>query len=739
MSNLIFAQNFKGIIYDNNTKKAIYGVKITDITENTHYISGYNGSFTIPFNNKRKIVIEIEHIGYEKQTLSYNLANTVNEIYLVPKTNNITEVVINGTLSPYYRGEWFPDNSIPQISGQFATTTFSVDEYLKYSSEINIIKPTGIFENSPIITINGMSNNPGRTLVLFDDIKLNKSDDGNVNWNMLPPSVVSSISLENTPLSSMYGNNAMGGVIYLHSLYPQKGFHGFIKAHQGQYNTLGSEIGLSHRHKDLTGFFFSLNAFAQKSDGYISTPDTLQSPDIEYIPTFLKEIKANFVAGYNFRRNNTLKITTNYFDDFRNLGEKIQETKGAYTKHSSQFASIKYKGSTNRFGYLAIFSAQNEKYFKNIETLKKEQYSLIFVNSLRRDFSGNLSSSYNFNQYYNLHVGIHSNYGEVKGIDSYQTSPDIIKNSGQLIQTNAYLKNNFIYNGNYGIFFSLGGNYSYSLVKSPSFLIENPTSATDFMLPYTAQNEDNNFTDYSLNSDFIYDYKSLKIYASASTGYNTPTLEDLTRSGFNRYGFKIANPELLSEKMTAFKFGFNIKSKINFDVNGIYKTGNNFMYYIETGDELFGGSKKIIQKQNVTNVLIYGVNTNINYKKNWLKLFASYTFNYSSINKFNLIPELEGKTLTYSPLHSAHAGVMFEINKLKLSAVGNYSSNQFTNNINTEFIDAYYTIDIKANAEIIKSVFFEFSVQNFLDYQYLNYYNQLSIGRFMLFSLQYKW
>lgn len=745
-SQLAYNQNLTGKIYSKQNSKAINNVKITDITNNKIYYTKYDGSFDISFNGRRKIVLKVEHINYVEQTLHFDYGQRNLQIFLELKTTNITPVVVsvNNISRQQNKYSVIEFNTGAELFNN--STNSSIDDFLKYSSEVNIIKPSGIYTNSPIITTQGMSDVPGRTLVLYDGIILNKSDDGNVNWNMFPPSVIKKIQVSNTSNSITLGNSSLGGTInFVPSNYYKQGFHGFIKGHSGQFNTYGSELELTQYHKGLSGFFFTLNAFGQMSDGYISTPDSLQYADVEYIPTNLKEIKTHFVMGYNIKGTHTIKLIANVFDDFRGLGEKIQEENGSYTKHTSQFTALKYDGNIKFANYGVIVSFQNENYFKNIESIKNNAYSLIYVNSLRRDLTGSLYSTidiFDLSTKYKtaLDVGCNYNFGEVYGQDEYQTSSDLVINSGQMINLNMYSKFNFIFFSG-KLNFGFGLDYSLNKVKSPSFLIENPTGATDFMLNYTGNFDDHSFVDTLLL--FFANYKildRLQVYGMSKYGNSSPGLEDLTRSGLNRYGFKLANPNLISEKMWSYNLGIAyIGNNLSVKTEAYYKTGDDFIYYLETGDAIFGGRKKIIQKQNVTNVTIYGGNLGINFNYKKIGLFANYTYNYSYINKFDSIPDLENKMLTYSPIHSAHAGVRAEINMVNLTLSGSYFSNQYTDNFNTEKIDGYYTFDFSANAEILKNLYFDFSLQNFLDYQYLIFYDQLSIGRFMTFSLKYKW
>ena len=162
------------------------------------------------------------------------------------------------------------------------------------------------------------------------------------------------------------------------------------------------------------------------------------------------------------------------------------------------------------------------------------------------------------------------------------------------------------------------------------------------------------------------------------------------------------------------------------------------MYYTETGDLIFG-NKPIVIKQNITDVELYGAEASLNIDFNKVfKTFINYTYGKNMIINFEENKDLEGKVLTYSPEQIFNAGIIFKSKIIDFSSSFNYLTEQYLNDANTEIIPEQYLLNLK----LIK--IFEFgleasaSVQNLLDNRYLIYYDQLSIGRFMTFSLAFQ-
>jgi len=119
----------------------------------------------------------------------------------------------------------------------FAISGMKVDEVLNLLSGINVIRPQGVMTLVPTTTLRGLSNEQARTLVLLDGVPINKADTGNVNFNRINLHEIERIEIFKGPASSLYGNNAMGGVINIITKRPEKKFEGKILASYGTYNT----------------------------------------------------------------------------------------------------------------------------------------------------------------------------------------------------------------------------------------------------------------------------------------------------------------------------------------------------------------------------------------------------------------------------------------------------------------------------------------------------------------------
>lgn len=107
------------------------------------------------------------------------------------------------------------------------------------------------------VSIRGLAGDEqGRTLVLFDGIPINTSDEGSVNWNSIHIDNVQRIEVFKGPGSSLYGNSAMGGVINIISKRPVSPFSLNASGSYGSLNTWKTDLGLSSRINDKFAIFY---------------------------------------------------------------------------------------------------------------------------------------------------------------------------------------------------------------------------------------------------------------------------------------------------------------------------------------------------------------------------------------------------------------------------------------------------------------------------------------------------
>ena len=134
-------------------------------------------------------------------------------------------------------------------------------------SEANLhFRSTSGNANSSEISMGGFGENSGqRVLVLLDGQRLNTADLSQINWLSIPLSLVESVEVVRGGQASLYGNNAVGGVIKITTRRPTEEFYGSGQASAGSFDSFNARIGLSGREG---GLGYSAHAEHDETDGY---------------------------------------------------------------------------------------------------------------------------------------------------------------------------------------------------------------------------------------------------------------------------------------------------------------------------------------------------------------------------------------------------------------------------------------------------------------------------------------
>ena len=735
------AQSIRGVVKSADGE-TLPSVNVVLSNHNQSTITDANGIFVINNLELIKYEVQISFLGQStivKQVdLTQNKDFDFGELAMQQAAFKTEEVVVTATKTPRLLSsipasvEYLSNRELQALPSQ------KIDENLKYTPGVFVDRKFGIFGKSVVGLRGVVSSEPGRQLTLVDGIPINKSDGGGTNWNRIINSDIQHIEILKGPSSSIYGSNAMGGTINLITKRPtKKGITGQAKAFYGTYNTMGGEFNFMQKFNDESkGFYYSVSAKALQSDGYNTVPDSMRNETDTLV--FVQEQAANARLGYQFSYQTFLELEYNYYNDYRGQGTKIRLEDGATADYDTHFFKSKYKTQLGKFSLDVNAFYQLEKYKRTIEKIKKGNYTLINVNSDREDYGLLASISTNVGKH-KLSLGTDYRNGSVYGVDAYQTSTDKIINEGKIAHVNLYLQDEINFTSQFKSIAAI--HFTYVNFYDGAFLMEDPTGINDFMNDDLGDLQEKSWTAWSPSLAFLYKInKKLSTYINASSGFRTATLDDLTRTGFINIGYKQANPSLKPETINNIELGTSFtQNKFLATANGYYSQGFDFMYYVATGKTLFGGRKNVYQKENISEVEIYGAEFSAQYNlTSWLTFKANYTYNYSVIKEFVERKDLEGKFLTYTPTNIANFTTMLSNKKWSTSLNIHWQEKIFLDEENTFAVDALYGLDIRLAYQFFKGFGAGINIQNIFDEQHLVSSDQVSLGRFITYELNYR-
>jgi len=391
-----FSQDLKffGTILNNQTKEPIMDANIVFLGTDFGSASDKEGNFSVINLKGKKYEILISAIGYRDILTSINLINQDRYIFeMVP------EPVLSSALNVIGR---FPSKHLPYFTQNITNEKISDYNYQTMSElfrniggvDVQTAHDNGRNAN---FSIRGSSDyKPGgynnRVLVLLDGFQISMPYSGSIDWNAMPLDFLDRVEVVKGPVSSLYGQNSMGGIINLVTKNYSDEFYN-VKATVGSYDSRDLNLTMSNitdnisytallQHKKGNGHRFnaqyeqnnfytkifnkkqdlSVSLIANKSVNgqpgfYIEDRPSLTSyrisnRDSVYLQLFKKQtLDANNNIVYSFSLNH---FYTNYFDRDDTPAEEIQEQ--TFYNDTSLNLRAEYQKLINNKSYLIFGS-----------------------------------------------------------------------------------------------------------------------------------------------------------------------------------------------------------------------------------------------------------------------------------------------------------------------------------------------------------------------------------------------
>ncbi len=683
------------------------------------------------------LAVSLSVCGQEKDTVSSSLM--LNEVVIsATKTQNYARDIPTrvNILSSY---------KIKSLPVQFT------DEYLQYLPGVNVSRPFGIFSSKSTVTMRGLDGKEqGRVLVLLDGVPVNKADGGSVNWNLINTGDIARIEVVKGPGSSIYGGNAMGGAVNIITSKPQKKLAGSFGLQYGTFNTMGARLALSGRVNDSVskGFYWGLNGRYLQSDGYITQSEADQAANPYIVKSNMKEWCGGIKLGYDLSPDNYVELDFINFNDRQGTGEQVYQEEGNTTDHDTYHLRGRYQGQKNRSGWnLSLFYFSED--YKRVNEYMKDDYTLYDVLSERDDMGGLFSYSYKLSDHHRFTAGTDLKNGSVDAQDVYYTSTDIVYNQGKMKNLGIFIQDEMSFvNDRFRLIAAL--RYDNAHYYDGAFYIETPSGETSWMTQYVDSSQaEHRWNALSPKLSLQYRFReNNRLYVSYARGFRPSVLDDLCRSGRMRGGFKMANSELGPETLDNFEIGGDVELpyRIMFSGSVFFSIGNDFIYYVNTGDsiDMGFGDRPIYMPENITGVGIFGIETEFNYDiLPGLRLMLSYSHTHSQVTDYEApdpesATDLSGKYLIDVPADMVSGSISWMNRIVNASLAAKFSGKRWVNEQNVyddivgdDQYPAYTTVDAKAWKDF-KHFYLALTIQNLFDVDYYDSKGAVCPGRFVM-------
>ncbi len=298
-----------GIIKDKKTFEPIPSVTIVQRNTGTASVANDGGSFRIRTASDSIIVI-LSATGYRSDTV-WLVHGSRNEFFLLPDAQGMKEVVVTGTMrtiqksaSPVpvelYTPKFFLKNPTPTIFD-----ALQMVNGVRPQLNCNVC-------NTGDIHMNGLEG--PYTMVLIDGMPIMSALASVYGLSGIPNSLVERIEIVKGPASSLYGSEAIGGLINVITKNPAKAPRLSVDLSSTTWGEVNTDLGVRYRAGKKTTGLFGLNYYNYSNpidkNGDNFTDVTLQ----DRISVFNK-------IGWQRKNNRSANLALRYIGESRWGGE----------------------------------------------------------------------------------------------------------------------------------------------------------------------------------------------------------------------------------------------------------------------------------------------------------------------------------------------------------------------------------------------------------------------------------
>lgn len=188
--------------------------------------------------------------------------------FAVDQLAALDPILITATRQEMRVAEQLSDVSVIERETIDAAGQSSLEEILSRQPGIEF-SVNGSFGASSSLYMRGTSG--AHVLLLVDGMRMGSATSGSASWNRIPASQIERIEIVRGPASSLYGSDAIGGVIQVFTRQSDGPLRFYGEVGAGSYDTASASGGFSGAQN---GWRYALNAATHSTAGFNSKPWT---------------------------------------------------------------------------------------------------------------------------------------------------------------------------------------------------------------------------------------------------------------------------------------------------------------------------------------------------------------------------------------------------------------------------------------------------------------------------------
>ena len=314
------ARLVKGCVVDSSSQEPLIGVTIRlKEHKSTGTVTDDQGRYRLTLPDNRTYTLELSYLGYEKK--EYNLpagkSGTI-DFQLKEKNYALQAVVVTGTRTPKLLKETPIVTRL--ISEEELKTLDAPNVQDVLQTELPGIEFSYSMNQQLSLNMSGFGGNS--VLFLVDGERLAGETLDNVDYSRLNMDNVSRIEIVKGAASSLYGSNAVGGVVNLISRDNKEPWTCRLNARYGSHNDrrIGGSLGLNAGSFSnmLNVQYAACDPITLKNEGDYGTLYAYHTWDFKEKITYRYKDKATLTgkAGYFFRERESQALSTERYRDF---------------------------------------------------------------------------------------------------------------------------------------------------------------------------------------------------------------------------------------------------------------------------------------------------------------------------------------------------------------------------------------------------------------------------------------
>lgn len=257
--NSLLAQNFSisGRVRSENGPLAFANIVVKN--SNNGVIANEQGKYNIPNLKAGVYTLEASYIGYKSSTLNVQIISKSIEIdFDLELSAVLDEVVITSTLKPVKRSESPIPVEVFTAAFLKKNPTANIFEALQ---TVNGVRPQLNCSvcNTGNIRINGLEG--PYSLVLIDGMPIVSGLSTVYGLSGIPSALIDQVEIIKGPASSLYGSEAVGGLINIITKHPENTPLLFFDSFLTDWNEYNLDVGLKALLGDKISVLFGVNYF----------------------------------------------------------------------------------------------------------------------------------------------------------------------------------------------------------------------------------------------------------------------------------------------------------------------------------------------------------------------------------------------------------------------------------------------------------------------------------------------